>query len=122
MREHKQLTCINCPLGCQLDVVIEDGKIVSIENYSCQRGIEYAQKEITSPKRTITSIIPVVGGDVPMVSVKTQSDIPKDKIKDCMLLLKDLKLNAPVAIGDVIIENICDTGVDLIATKSVRKV
>lgn len=119
MQYRQQMTCINCPLGCQLEVVVEDGKIISIENYSCQRGIEYAKKEIESPKRTITSILPVIGGNIPMVSVKTSTDIPKDKISDCMRVLKDLKVNAPINIGDVIVFNICDTGVDIIATKKV---
>ncbi|MDD4184196.1 MAG: DUF1667 domain-containing protein [Candidatus Izemoplasmatales bacterium] len=119
--EKRQLTCINCPLGCQLEVVIDKGEIVSIENYGCQRGIEYAKKEIANPKRTVTSILPVIGGELPMVSVKTRTDIPKDKISECMHCLKDLKVGAPVKIGDVIVKNIGNTGVDIIATKKVDK-
>ncbi len=121
MRETKNLTCISCPLGCQLEVVVEDGKIVQIANYSCIRGKEYAEKEVLSPKRTITSILPVAGGDVPMVSVKTSEPIPKAKIGDCMRLLKDLKIVAPIEIGDVILANICDTGSDIVATKRVKR-
>jgi CxxC motif-containing protein len=108
-------------MGCQMEVVVEDGEIKSIENYSCQRGVEYAKKEITNPKRTITSILPVVGGDLSMVSVKTSADIPKDKISACMRVMKDLSVNAPIMIGDVIVKNICDTGIDIIATKKVEK-
>ncbi|MGI6392052.1 MAG: DUF1667 domain-containing protein [Candidatus Izemoplasmatales bacterium] len=121
MRYKQQIICINCPMGCQMEVVVEDGEIKSIENYSCQRGVEYAKKEITNPKRTITSILPVVGGDLSMVSVKTSADIPKDKISACMRVMKDLSVNAPIMIGDVIVKNICDTGIDIIATKKVEK-
>ncbi|NLZ61445.1 MAG: DUF1667 domain-containing protein [Acholeplasmataceae bacterium] len=121
MRYKQQMICINCPMGCQMEVVVEDGEIKSIENYSCQRGVEYAKKEITNPKRTITSILPVVGGDLSMVSVKTNADIPKDKISACMRVMKDLSVNAPIMIGDVIVKNICDTGIDIIATKKVEK-
>ena len=121
MRYKQQMICINCPMGCQMEVVVEDGEIKSIENYSCQRGVEYAKKEITNPKRTITSILPVVGGDLSMVSVKTSADIPKDKISACMRVMKDLSVNAPIMIGDVIVKNICDTGIDIIATKKVEK-
>lgn len=121
MRYKQQMICINCPMGCQMEVVVEDGEIKSIENYSCQRGVEYAKKEITNPKRTITSILPVVGGDLSMVSVKTSADIPKDKISACMRVMKVLSVNAPIMIGDVIVKNICDTGIDIIATKKVEK-
>jgi len=121
MNETRNLTCINCPMGCALAVELEDGKIVKISGYTCKRGEEYAIREITNPRRTVTSIIPVTGGDLDMVSVKTKTDIPKNKIKDCMLALKDLKVSAPVSIGDIIIPDVCGTGVPVIATKIIRR-
>jgi CxxC motif-containing protein len=121
MKETKTLTCIGCPLGCPLAVDLEDGKVLKVTGQTCKRGEDYAKKEVTNPRRTLTSILPVVGGELDMVSVKTKTDIPKPKIMDCMLALKNLKVNAPVAIGDVIIPDICGTGVSVVATKSVRK-
>lgn len=108
-------------MGCALTVDIEDGKVVKVTGFTCKRGEEYAIKEVTNPRRTVTSIIPVVGGDVDMVSVKTKTDIPKDKIKDCMLALKNLQVNAPVHIGDIIMPDVCGTGVPVIATKTIRR-
>jgi len=117
----KNLICIGCPMGCPLVVELQDGKVIKITGHTCKRGEDYAIKEVTNPRRTITSIIPVVNGEIEMVSVKTKTDIPKDKIIDCMMALKGLTVQAPVSIGDVIVADLCGTHVPLVATKSVRK-
>lgn len=121
MKEIKNLICIGCPMGCPLTVEMEDGKINKITGQTCKRGEDYGFKEVTNPRRTVTSILPVSNGEIDMVSVKTKTDIPKDKIKECMLALKNLKIEAPVSIGDVIIANVCGTNVPIVATKSVRR-
>lgn len=117
--EKRELVCITCPLGCMLSVQIEDQKIISVTGNTCKRGEAYAMKEITNPSRMVTSIVVVEGGDIEMVSVKTRSDIPKGKIKDCMKELKGLVVKAPVHIGDIIKANVAGTGIDIIATKHV---
>lgn len=114
--ENKSLTCIQCPLGCALTVSIEDGRITGIKGNSCKRGESYAQKEITAPTRTVTSTVRVVNGIRPVVAVKTKTDIPKEKIFDCMNLINKVCASAPIEIGDVILPNLCGTGVDLVAT------
>jgi CxxC motif-containing protein len=121
MKETKNLICIGCPMGCPLTVELKDGQVLSVAGHTCKRGEEYAKKEVTNPRRTVTSIIPVVGGELEMISVKTKSDIPKNKIKECMLALKNLKVKAPINIGDIIIADVCDTGVSIIATKAVKR-
>jgi len=119
--KEKTLTCINCPLGCQLSVKI-DGDKIEVSGFSCPRGEKYAKEEVLHPVRVITSTIPVVNGEVPMVSIKTKGEIPKDKIMECMISLKGLKAKAPVHEGDVILANVCNTGVDIIATKEVKAI
>ncbi len=121
MAEKRTLTCINCPLGCQLQVEI-DGDKITVTGFSCARGEKYAKEEIMHPVRVVTSTVPVIDGEVPMVSIKTDGEIPKDMIKECMLALKDVKVKAPVHIGDVIVSDICHSGVDIIATKEVAKI
>ena len=79
-------------------------------------------KELTDPRRIVTSLVRVQGGGLPVVSVKTASDIPKDKIADCIRALKAIELPAPVRMGDVVLEDVCGTGVDIVATASVGKV
>lgn len=120
--ETRELICIGCPLGCPITVTMEAGEVTSVVGNTCKRGNDYARKEVTNPTRIVTSTVCVEGGDIAMVSVKTKSDIPKGKIFDCVTALKDVKVPAPVAIGDVIVADVAGTGVDIIATKAVAKV
>lgn len=120
--ERKELICIGCPMGCNLTVEMDGGQVVSVNGNTCKRGDDYARKELTDPRRIVTSTVPVAGGNLPVVSVKTASDIPKGKILECLCALKGVTLTAPVQIGDVIVENVADTGVDVIATKSISAV
>lgn len=113
------LICIGCPLGCPLTVEMEGNEVKSVSGNTCPRGDAYAKKELTNPTRIVTSTVRVAGGKLAMVSVKTQSDIPKGKIFDCVKALKDVEVIAPVKIGDVIVENVAGTGVNVIATKNV---
>lgn len=120
--ERKELICIGCPLGCNLTVEMDGGQVVSVNGNTCKHGDDYARKELTDPRRIVTSTVPVTGGNLPVVSVKTASDIPKGKIRECLCALKGVTLTAPVQIGDVIVENVADTGVDVVATKSISAV
>lgn len=120
MTETKEFTCIRCPLGCQVVATLEDGKIVSITGNTCPRGAEYVTNELTDPRRIVTSLVKVTGGSQPVVSVKTASDIPKGKIFDCLAALRSVELVAPVRIGDVVLADVCGTGVDIVATSNVQ--
>lgn len=113
------LICIGCPLGCPLTVEMEGSEVKAVSGNTCPRGDAYARKEMTNPTRIVTSTVRVAGGRLAMVSVKTASDIPKGKIFDCVKALKDVEAKAPVKIGDVIVENVAGTGVNIIATKNV---
>lgn len=117
--EKKELICIGCPLGCMVSVEMDGGEIKNISGYTCKRGEDYARKEMTNPTRIVTSTVVVEGGHLDMVSVKTENDIPKGKIFDCVKALKGIRVNAPVHIGDVIVKDVAGTGVNMIATKEI---
>ena len=117
--EERHLTCIGCPMGCQLTVTMENGEVKEVTGNTCKRGDVYARKEVTDPTRIVTSSVKVNGGKIPMVSVKTKNDIPKGMIFEICKALTDVEVNAPVNIGDVVVPNVCGTGVDVIATKSI---
>lgn len=119
--EKRELTCIGCPMGCPLSVELENNEVVSVTGNTCKRGDVYARKEVTNPTRIVTSTVRVEGGSLSAVSVKTKEDIPKEKIFDCVKALKGVKVEAPVSIGDIIVKNIVNTGVDVVATKNVTK-
>ncbi|SCW80478.1 CxxC motif-containing protein [Lachnospiraceae bacterium C10] len=115
--EKRQLTCIGCPMGCQVSVTLEQGEVTEVTGNTCKRGEIYARKEVTNPTRIVTSTVRVNGGIEPVVSCKTAQDIPKGKIFDCCKALGELEVSAPVAMGDVLLRDVCGTGVDIIATK-----
>ena len=117
--EEKNLICINCPLGCPLTVTMEGGEVTTVEGNTCPRGDAYARKELTNPTRIVTSTVKVKGGRLAMASVKTANDIPKGKIFDCVKAIQNIELEAPVAIGQVVLADVCGTGVDIVATKNV---
>ena len=108
----RNLTCIVCPMGCSIDVEIENGKVLSISGNSCPRGAEYAENECISPVRTITSTVKCEDGSV--LPVKTDKPIPKDKIFECMRIINAAVAPLPVSGGDIIIKDVF--GSNIIAT------
>ena len=109
-----ELTCIVCPMGCRLTVE-KVGEEIRVSGNTCKRGETYAIQETTCPMRTLTSLVSVKGGDGPLCPVKTANVIPKALIDAALAEVKAACVEAPVKIGDVIIENIAGTGVNLVA-------
>ena len=114
----RELTCIVCPKGCQLTVELEGKKILSVEGYTCKRGLAYAEAECTAPMRTLTTTAAVVGGGV--VPVKTDRTIPKEMLFDCMKAINEARVPADAKLGDVVIENVLGTGANVITTRNVQ--
>ena len=114
--EVREMTCIACPMGCALTVSLDEGKVVSVTGNTCPRGVKYAETECTHPTRSLTTTVKVAGGIHPVVPVKSDGAVPKEKLLDCVAVLRDVTVPAPVKIGDVIFENICDTGINIVAT------
>ena len=104
----------------RLTVKTEQGAVISVEGNTCKRGREYGEKEVTAPARTVTTTVTVTGGKIPAVSVRTRTDIPKEKIFDCIRALKGIQIPAPVHTGDIILADAAGTGVDVVATKTVE--
>lgn len=119
--EKRELICISCPMGCQMTVLMDDENI-RVTGNTCKRGEVYARKEVTNPRRVVTSTVKVNGGEFARVSVKTETDVPKDKIFDCMKEILKAEATAPVKIGDIVITNCAGTGVTVVATRDVKKI
>ena len=109
----RQLTCIGCPMGCQLTATIENGVATAVTGNTCKRGDSYARKECVAPARTVTGLAPVV-------SVRTEGEVPKEKVFDVAHALNTALAHLPIAAGDVVIPDVCGTGVNVIATKSAK--
>lgn len=119
--ETRELICIGCPLGCMLTVEMQGSDVTNVTGNTCPRGKAYAEKEVTNPTRIVTSSVRVSGGDRVSVCCKTKNDIPKGKIFDVARALKEVVAEAPVSIGDVLVEDVAGTGVQIVATSNVRK-
>lgn len=114
----RQITCIVCPRGCALTAQqMEDGSI-SVSGNACPRGVQHAINECLHPTRTLTSIVRVSNREDTMVSVKTVAPIPKGEMARVMELIRGASVQAPVAIGDVILYDVC--GTNIVATKSIE--
>ena len=110
-----KMICINCPKGCELDVEKADDGTVSVTGNACLRGEEYGRSELVNPTRMVTGLVRVAGMRKPL-PVKTKTAIPKGKIDAVLFALHQTTVQLPVKIGDVIIQNVVETGVDVVAT------
>jgi CxxC motif-containing protein len=115
MSNLKELICITCPKGCVTKVWKENGDI-KIEGRICKKGKEYIKQEYIEPKRMLTSTVVVERSEVKRLPVRTRQAIPKKKLFMAMDELSHIWVTPPVKIGDVIISNLLNTGVDVIAT------
>ena len=112
----RELTCIGCPMGCSLTVEVEGNTAVSVSGNTCGIGKKYAEQEISAPKRMVTTT--ALTEDGRPVPVKTLEAIPKDKIFEVVRAIKAAKATLPAATGDILIADVCSTGVPVVITKS----
>ena len=109
----RKLTCIVCPLGCELCAVLDGADVLSVSGNTCPRGEKYAHEECTNPKRTVTSTMRCKGG---VVAVKTDCAIPKGNVMECMKIINNTVADLPICVGDIIIKNVF--GANIIATQN----
>ena len=112
----KQIICTVCPQGCRITVTGEGSSITSVTGFTCARGETYARQEFVCPMRILTGSVRVIEGAEPLLPVRSAERIPRDKIPECMKILRTVKVKPPVKIRDVVVKNILDTGVDIVAS------
>lgn len=114
--EEKVITCVTCPLGCAITVRGEGDMIESVTGEGCKRGIAYAKNEFSHPLRILTSLVRVTGAEAPLVPVRSDRPVPRDRMFAIMDEVRVAVAAAPVSIGQVLIKNVCGTGADIVAT------
>ena len=110
-----------CPLGCKIHVEIEKDEI-NVIGQNCKLGKEYAIQEVKDPRRILTTTIKIQDSTKKMMPVRSQKEIPKNLLKECVKKVSELRIKAPVKCGQIICKNILETGVDIIATRDMEKV
>lgn len=115
----KEIICTVCPRGCHIMVEGEGDNIISVEGNACKRGLTYASAEFSHPVRILTTTVKIKGESHDLLPVRSQSPIPREKLFECMDVIRKAEAGTPVKCGTVIISNICNTGVDIVATKNI---
>lgn len=115
----KEIICTVCPRGCHIQVEGDDENVTKVEGYTCKRGLEYASNEYAHPVRILTTTVKMAGVQNDLLPVRSNKPVPKEKLLNCMEVIRAVEMKLPVARYDVVISNICDTGVDMVATKTV---
>ncbi|WP_027340105.1 DUF1667 domain-containing protein [Halonatronum saccharophilum] len=111
------ITCISCPIGCEVSLEVENDEVLNISGNKCPRGKSYVEGEYFNPTRILPTTVRVKGGVLPLVPVKTAKPIPKALLEEAMKELAKIELEAPVKLGQVVIKDILATGVDVVATR-----
>ena len=114
----KQLTCITCPIGCRITVDTSGGKF-SFSGNKCKRGAEFAQAELTSPMRSLTTTVRTSFPDTPVLPVRTRGEVPKGKITEIIRELSRVTITERIGIGEIVAANAAGTGCDIIATSDI---
>ena len=112
----QEVICIVCPLGCRGKVMTKESGEVTFEGYGCKEGKKYAKAEATESVRIFTATVITESKKRPLLPVKTDKAIPKDKLKQCMRVLARVIARPPVRVGQVIAPNILDTGANIVST------
>ena len=116
-----EFVCVVCPTSCLITAEWNETEVLSITNAQCKLAWNYIPGEIFDPRRTVTTTVVVEGGDLPLVSVKTDKPVPKDQMLDVMDVLSGVTANATLDVGDVIVADVLGTGSNIVATRKIRE-
>jgi CxxC motif-containing protein len=119
--ERRHFTCVTCPVGCEMDVEVKDGEVLSIEGNRCAKGEEFVLQELREPMRILTTTVRINGAKWAMLPVRTDKPIPKRLFFEVVSELANLELQAPVKVSKVIMTDVADTGANVIASRNMRR-
>jgi CxxC motif-containing protein len=117
----EKVICVTCPKGCTLEVTKDGETVVSVLN-GCKRGHEYAKQELTDPRRMVASSVRISGGIHPLLPVYTSAPFPKPRIPELLKALREVEVSAPVKLEQPILENALGTGINVLASREMKKV
>lgn len=124
--ETLKFNCTTCPSECLLTVEVERGadgvaEVRSVAGNSCPRGDKFAHQELICPMRVLTTTVAVSGGEEALLPVRTAEAIPLALHAQAMTLIRGLVVNAPIRMGDIVLENLLDTNINLIASMNIDR-
>jgi len=117
----EKVICVTCPKGCTLSVTREGQTVLNVDN-GCKRGHEYARQEITDPRRMVATSIRIKNSLHPLLPVYTSAPFPKPRIHELLAILREVEINVPVSLDQTILTNVLETGIDIHASKEMKKI
>jgi CxxC motif-containing protein len=120
--EKRHFTCVTCPVGCEVDVELRDGEVLSMTGNRCAKGKDFVLQELEEPMRVLTTTVPIEGAKWAMLPVRTDKSIPRRLFFEVMGEVANIELQAPVKVSDVIIEDVASTGANIVATRNMNRV
>lgn len=118
--EKRHFTCVVCPVGCEIDVELRDGDVVSMTGNRCAKGKEFVLQELEEPMRVLTTTVPIQGGRWAMLPVRTDRPIPRRLMLEVVGELADAEVQAPVSVSDIIATDVAGTGANVVATRNMK--
>ncbi len=118
MSESRSFVCICCPRGCHLTVTLPG---LEVSGNSCKRGEDYAKREVSDPRRTVTSTVKTTDPLRRRLPVKTDGAIPLGKLREAAAALDMVTVSPPVSCGDIVLKNVLGLGVNIVATDELQE-
>ena len=119
--EKRHFTCVTCPVGCEIDVELRDGEVLSMTGNRCAKGKDFVLQELEEPMRVLTTTVPIEGAKWAMLPVRTDKSIPRRLFFEVMGEVGKIELQAPVKVSDVIVRDVAGTGANIIATRNMNR-
>jgi CxxC motif-containing protein len=113
----EEMICITCPMGCSLTVTHEGATLLSVDGNTCKRGLKFAEAELTDPRRMVATTVRVRRGIHPLVPVYTKEPFPRPRIFELLREIRQVEIEAPVTMNQVVLENALGEGIDVIASR-----
>jgi CxxC motif-containing protein len=115
----REIICIMCPLGCRIKVQVEGQEVKQVEGEGCKKGVKYAQQEVTFPGRILTTTVATDSPEMPLLPVRSNKALPKEKLIECMKHISKHSVTGSVKVGQTVIKNILGLGADIIACRTI---
>jgi CxxC motif-containing protein len=119
--EKRHFVCVVCPIGCEIDVVHDGSRIISMEGNKCEKSVEFVSQELVEPMRILTTTVRIEGSRWPVIPVRTDKSVPKQLFPRIMRQLRHIKLQAPVNMLDLVVKDIVGTGANIVATRTMPR-
>jgi CxxC motif-containing protein len=116
---NREIICIMCPLGCRIKVQVEGKEVKQVEGEGCKKGVTYAQQEVTFPGRILTTTVSTDSPEMPLLPVRSNKALPKEKLIECMKHISKHSVTGSVQLGQAVIENILGLGADIVACRTI---